>query len=113
MNSSVLEKSKAMIIVEMIEYVTNSIISKNILNKSNGNVCLMSFDIGESLLEKVIPFDALMQIIDGSAEIVIDGKSHFLDVGKSIIIPAHSSNLVKANERFKMILTIIKSGYES
>jgi quercetin dioxygenase-like cupin family protein len=69
-------------------------------------------DTGEELTEKTSPFDTFIQVIDGKAEIIIDKISYFLNTGQSIIIPAHSSNIVKANERFKMISTIIKSGYE-
>jgi quercetin dioxygenase-like cupin family protein len=72
----------------------------------------MSVDTGEELVEKTSPFDSFAQIIDGKAEIVIDGESHLLDTGQSIIIPAHTPNKINANERFKMILTVIKSGYE-
>jgi quercetin dioxygenase-like cupin family protein len=64
------------------------------------------------LAEKISPFDNFIQIIEGSAEIVIDGTPNVLQTGSAIIIPAHSSNYIKANERFKMISTIIKSGYE-
>lgn len=106
------EKSKALIIVEIIEYIPNSVVSKTIIKKSTGNISLMSFDSGEGLTEKTSPFDTFAQIIDGKAEIVIDGKSHLLATGQGIIIPAHLSNLIKANGRFKMISTIIKSGYE-
>jgi quercetin dioxygenase-like cupin family protein len=107
-----IEKAKAHIIDEIIEYVPNSVVSKSIIKKTTGNISAVSFDTGEALAEKVIPFDTFVQIIDGKAEIVIDGKSNFLVTGQSIIIPAHTSNIVKANERFKMISTIIKSGYE-
>jgi quercetin dioxygenase-like cupin family protein len=107
-----LEKSKAFIIVEIIEYVSNSVVTKTIIKKSTGNVSAEAFDTGEGLGEKISPFDTFAQIIDGKAEIVIDGKSHFLNTGESIIIPAHTPNVIKANERFKMISTIIKSGYE-
>jgi quercetin dioxygenase-like cupin family protein len=106
------EKSKAFIIVEIIEYVPNSVVTKTIIKKSTGNVSAEAFDTGEGLSEKISPFDTFAQIIDGKAEIVIDGKSHFLNTGQSIIIPAHTPNIIKANERFKMISTIIKSGYE-
>ena len=107
-----LEKSTAHIIVEIIEYAPNSVVSKTIINKTTGNINVVSFDAGEGLGEKIIPYDTFVQIIDGKAEVVIDGKSHLLDTGQSIIIPAHTSNIVKANERFKMISTIIKSGYD-
>ncbi|MCP9768668.1 cupin [Lacihabitans sp. LS3-19] len=107
-----LEKSKAVITVEIIEYLPNSVVIKTILKKSTGNISVMSFDSGEGLTEKTTPFDSFAQIIDGTAEIVIDGISHVLNTGQSIVIPAHSPNLVKPNGRFKMILTVIKSGYE-
>lgn len=112
MANTEVEKSKALIIVEIIEYVLNSVVTKTIIRKTTGNVCAVSFDSGEALTEKTSPFDTFIQIIEGRAEIVIDGKSNILNTGQSIIIPAHTSNIVKANERFKMISTIIKSGYE-
>lgn len=107
-----LEKSKAHIIVEIIEYMTNSVVIKTIIKKSTGNISVMSFDSGEGLTEKTSPFDTFAQIIDGKAEIVIDKVSHMLESGEGIIIPAGSPNFIKPNGRFKMILTIIKSGYE-
>lgn len=106
------EKGKTHIIVEIIEYVSHSVVIKSIIKKTTGNISAVSFDTGEALTAKTIPFDTFAQIIDGKAEIVIDGISNYLDTGQSIIIPAHTSNVVKANERFKMISTIIKSGYE-
>jgi len=107
-----IEKAKALIIVEIIEYIPNSVVSKTIIKKTTGNISAVSFDSGEALTEKIIPFDTFVQIIDGKAEIVIDGVSNMLETGQSIIIPAHTANIVKANERLKMISTIIKSGYE-
>ena len=107
-----LEKSKAYITVEIIEYVPNSVVIKTILKKSTGNISVMSVDSVEGLTEKISPFDTFVQIIEGKAEIVIDGKSVVLETGQSMIIPAHKSNFTKANGRFKMISTVIKSGYE-
>lgn len=112
MKNDELEKSKAVITVQIIEYEPHSVVSKTIINKTTGKVSVMSFDNGEALIETTIPFDAFVQIIDGRAEIVLAGTSHLLETGESIIIPAHTANIVKANERFKMILTVIKSGYE-
>ena len=112
MDNSELEKSKAFITVEIIEYVPNSVVIKTILKKSTGNISVMSADSGEDLTEKTSPFDTFAQVIDGEAEIVINGESKLLKVGQSIVIPAHAPNLIKPNGRFKMILTIIKSGYE-
>ena len=112
MDNTELEKSKAHIVVEIIEYMPNAVVSKTIIKKSTGNISVMSFDSGEGLTEKISPFDTFVQIIEGMAEIVIDGTSNLLKSGQGIIIPAHQPNIVKANGRFKMILTIIKSGYE-
>jgi len=106
------EKAVPHIIVEIIEYVPNSVVIKSIIKKTTGNITAISVDSGEAMTEKTTPFDTYVQIIDGRAEIVIDGNSNLLDTGQSIIIPAHTSNIVKANERFKMISTTIKSGYE-
>jgi quercetin dioxygenase-like cupin family protein len=112
MENSELEKSKSHITVEIIEYVPNSVVNKTILKKSTGNISVMSFDSGKGLTEKTTPFDSFAQIIDGQAEIVICGESNYLKMGESIVIPAHAPNFVRPNGRFKMILTVIKSGYE-
>jgi len=110
--NSELEKSKAHIIVEIIEYMANSVVIKTIIKKSTGNISVMSFDSGEGLTEKTSPFDTFVQILEGKAEIVIDKATTLLESGQGIIIPAHASNFIKPNGRFKMISTIIKSGYE-
>lgn len=107
-----LEKSKAHIIVEIIEYLPNSVVIKTILRKSTGSISVMSFDSGEGLTEKTSPFETFAQIIEGKAEIVIDKISSLLESGQGIVIPAHLPNYIKPNGRFKMILTTIKSGYE-
>ena len=112
MNNNELEKAKTYISVEIVQYIPNSVVTKIILKKSTGNISVMSFDSGESLTEKTSPFDTFLQIIEGKAEVVIDGESFILNAGQSIIIPAHKPNIIKANERFKMTSTIIKSGYE-
>jgi quercetin dioxygenase-like cupin family protein len=88
------------------------VVIKTIIKKTTGNISAVSFDSGEALTEKSSPFDTFIQVIDGKAEIIIDGKSHLLETGQSIIIPAHSKNSLKANVRFKILSTIIKSGYE-
>ena len=107
-----LEKAISHIIVEIIEYVPNSVVIKTIIKKSTGNISVMSFDSGEGLTEKISPFDTYAQIIEGKADIVIDKVSNVLESGQGIIIPAHAPNHINPNGRFKMILTIIKSGYE-
>lgn len=106
------EKAKVLVMVEVTEYIPHAVISKTILKKPTGDVSVVAFDSGEELIEKTSPFDIFVQIIDGKAEILINDESHLLETGQSIIIPAHRPNVVKANVRFKMISTIIKSGYE-
>jgi quercetin dioxygenase-like cupin family protein len=107
-----LEKSRAHIVVEIVEYAPHAVVSKSILTKTTGNVCISSFDAGEELDEKVSPFDIFIQIIDGSAQVDINHKHYKLSLGEGIIIPAHASHRFSANEQFKMISTLIKSGYE-
>ncbi len=107
-----LEKSKSHIIVEIIEYTPDSAVIKTIIRKSTGNISVMSFDSGEGLTEKTSPYDTFTQLIEGTAEIVINKQSNWLNSGQGIIIPAHAPYFIKANSRFKMILTIIKNGYE-
>ncbi len=107
-----LEKSKIHILIEIIEYVPNSVVSKTIIRKTTGNISVLAIDTGEALAEKISPFDTFIQIIEGTAEVVIDDQPNILHMGQGIIIPAHTSNIVRANGRFKMISTVIKSGYE-
>lgn len=106
------KKSEAHIIVEIIEYIPNAVVSKTIIKKSTGNITAMSFYRGEELAEKTSPFDTYVQIIHGAAQITIDDKLNTLKLGDGIIIPAHSLHHFNANEQFKMISTVIKSGYE-
>jgi len=109
---SEMEKSKIHIIVEIIEYVPNTVVSKTIIKKSTGNITISSFDEGEELAEKTSPFDNYIQIIDGAAEVTINEKTYKLRLGEGIIIPAHVGHCFNAHEQFKMISTVIKSGYE-
>jgi len=107
-----LQKSKPHIIVEILEYVPNSILMKTIIKKTTGNIIVSSLDAGEELSEKTLPFDTFIQIIDGAAQVAIGNKKYKLRLGEGIIIPAHVSHCFTATEQFKMISTIIKSGYE-
>lgn len=107
-----IEKSKIHILIEIIEYVANSVVTKTIIRKTTGNISVVAIDTGEALAEKISPFDTFVQIIEGTAEVVIDNQPSLLQTGEGIIIPAHTSNIIKANGRFKMISTVIKSGYE-
>ena len=82
------------------------------LKKTTGNITVSSLDAGEELTEKTLPFDTFIQIIDGIAELTINKKNYKLRLGEGIIIPAHTAHCFNANVQFKMISTIIKSGYD-
>ena len=110
--SKEIEKAKIHIILKIIEYKPNSVLSRTIIKKTTGNVTVSSFAAGAELAEKTSPFDNFIQIIDGAAEITIDEKVYNLKLGQGIIIPAHAKHCSKAGEQFKMISTVIKSGYE-
>ncbi len=112
MDTNEIKKSIAHITADVIGYVPNSVAIRTILKKSTGKIIVMSFDAGQGLSEKTIAFDTFVEIIDGKATIVIDGVPKELLTGESIVIPAHAPNIVKPNGRFKMIMTVIKSGYE-
>jgi len=112
MKTAGIESSKTHILIEIIEYVPSSVVSKTIIRKTTGNISVVAIDTGEALAEKISPFDTFIQVIEGKAEIVINEESNNLQTGQAIIIPAHASNIIRANERFKMISTVIKSGYE-
>ena len=109
MSSNEFEKSKVFCFDKSIEYAEGGIVSKTVLKKQTGNISLFSFDKGEALSEHTAPFDAMIQIVDGRGEIIIGGKSYFLETGESIIMPANITHAVKAVEKFKMVLTMIKS----
>ena len=112
MDTNEIEKGKAHIIVKIIEYIPNAVLSKTIIKRTTGNITASAFDVGEELPEKTSPFDSYVQIIDGAAELTMDKKKYQLNLGQGIIIPAHCTHHFNANEQFKMISTIIKSGYE-
>lgn len=107
-----IEKAKVHIIVEIIEYVPHAVVSKTIIKKTTGNITVTSLASGEELAEKISPHDTYIQIIDGTAEVIINEKKYKLRLGEGIIIPANVSHCFNANVQFKMISTIIKSAYE-
>ncbi|MBW6501264.1 MAG: cupin domain-containing protein [Bacteroidales bacterium] len=109
MKSNEFEKSKVFSFNGSVNYSDNGIVSKTVLKKETGNISLFAFDRGEALSEHTAPFDALIQVVDGKGEIIIGGKSFILDAGQSIIMPANIPHAVRAVEKFKMVLTMIKS----
>ncbi len=105
-------KGVPQIIVEIVEYVPHAVVCKTIINKSTGKVSAFSFDKGEEFCEKTIAHDMYVQIIDGMAEVTINGKLFKLPLGSGIVIPAHAPHCFQATVQFKMLTTIIKSSYE-
>lgn len=94
---------------KIINYQEGSIVSKEIISKPTGTVTLFAFDKGQGLSEHTAPYDALVMIIDGVAQITVDGQNHEVKMGEMLIMPANSSHSLKAIQSFKMILTMIKS----
>ena len=109
MSSNEFTKSEVFSFSNSVDYAEGAIVSKTVLKKQTGNISLFSFGKGEALSEHTAPFDALIQVVDGRGEIIIGGKSFFLKTGQSIILPADIPHSVKAVEKFKMVLTMIKS----
>ena len=109
MKNKEFEKSKIFNYKESIEYSEGAIVSKTVLKKETGNISLFAFAKGEALSEHTAPFDAMIQVVDGKGEIIIGGKSFILETGQTIIMPANITHAVIAVEKFKMVLTMIKS----
>ena len=94
---------------ELVNYQDGAIVSREIIKKPTGNVTIFAFDEGEGLSEHTTPFDALVQVVEGAAEILISGQPHPLQGGEMILLPAGQPHALKALKRFKMILTMIRS----
>ena len=101
-------KAEKFELAEAVEYAGDSVVSKTVVKKDTGNVTLFAFDKGQGLSEHSAPFDAMVNVIDGTADIIIDKKSNILSAGESIIMPANIPHAVKAVEKFKMMLVMIK-----
>ena len=108
METNIFEKATILDFNALVEYSTNGIVSKRVLEKKTGNVTLFAFDEGQKLSEHTAPFDAMVQVIEGKGEIVINGKQFLLNAGSSIIMPANIPHAVNAVSKFKMLLTMIK-----
>ena len=94
---------------DLVTYQEGSIVSRTLINKKTGTVTLFAFDAGQELSEHTTPFDALVYLYDGEAEITISGKTLNIEDGEIIIMPADHPHALKAVKKFKMILTMIKS----
>ncbi len=103
-------KSKALDIVNLVQYEKDSVVSREVIKKELGTVTFFAFDQGQGLSEHSAPFDAMVQIIDGEAEITISGVKNTVKKGEIIIMPANEPHALQAvNSPYKMILTMIKS----
>lgn len=106
--SKKVEISEAINLAESIEYASSSIVSKSVIKKTAGNISLFAFDKGEGLAEHSSPHEALVQILDGVAKIIIGGDPITVCIGESVILPANIPHSLQAEEKFKMMLTMIK-----
>lgn len=100
---------KPNVLVDMVDYQKDAIVSKTIIEKKTGTVTLFAFDAGQGLSEHTAPFDALVQVLDGEVQITISGKPFHLKQGEMIIMPAGEPHALKAVSHFKMLLTMIRS----
>lgn len=103
-----MQKSKALSLKEHVEYASDSIVSKTIISKKTGTVTLFAFDRGQKLSEHTTPFDALVYIVEGEAELIIGGEKVSVSEGQIIVMPADVPHAVIAHKRFKMLLIMIR-----
>jgi len=93
----------------MVEYQVGAVVSRTLIDKKTGTVTLFSFDAGQGLSEHTAPFDALVYLLDGEAEVTISGKPFRLCIGDTITMPAGEPHSLKALKRFKMMLVMVRS----
>ncbi|MFH0846652.1 MAG: cupin domain-containing protein [Chloroflexota bacterium] len=101
--------AKAAKLVELVEYQAKAVVSRTIIEKKTGTVTLFSFDKGQGLSEHTAPYDAMVYLLDGQAQVTIFGKPFNLKAGDMVIMPANQPHALKAVERFKMLLIMIRS----
>ncbi len=104
-----MDHSQIINFTDSVDYAVDGIVSKRILEKSAGNVSLFSFDKGQKLSEHSAPYDAMIQVLEGQAQVTINKEPYDLKQGETIIMPANIPHAVVATEKFKMLLTMIKS----
>ena len=109
--SSVLQAclGKAQKLAGLIEYADDAVVSKTILDKPVGTITLFAFDKGQKLSEHTAPYDAVVQVLDGQAQLTIGGKEVKVSTGEIVIMPADVPHAVTAKDRFKMLLTMIRA----
>ena len=102
-------KAVVLPLADLAAYQEGAIVSRQITKAEAGNVTLFAFDAGQELSEHTAPFDALVHLLDGEAEITISGQPFHLKTGEAIIMPANQPHAVKATKQFKMLLTMIRA----
>ena len=102
-------RSQVILPADLVEYQSDAIVSRTVVEKPTGTVTVFAFDEGQALSEHTSPFDAMVQVLDGEAEITIEAKLFRLAAGQVLIMPANVPHAVKAVKRFKMLLTMIRS----
>lgn len=103
-----LEKGMVFNAKNVIDYAEGGVVSKELVHSNAGSVTLFSFDAGQGLSEHTAPFDALIQVIDGSMELTVEDVRHIINTGGSFVIPSGARHSVNAADRFKMIITMIR-----
>lgn len=106
--SELFKKASVLNLKQSVDYSEGGIVSKQVVKNNSGNLTLFSFDKGQGLSQHTAPFDAVVQILDGEAEVILNGVPHLLKEGETIIMPANVPHALNAVERFKMLLTMIK-----
>jgi quercetin dioxygenase-like cupin family protein len=109
MNTTTDITAQTLTLKDMITYQDGSVVSRTLIDKKVGTLTLFAFDAGQGLSEHTAPYDATIQVIDGEAEVIIEGKSHAVAAGQLIIMPANRPHSVRANLRFKMLLIMIRA----
>jgi quercetin dioxygenase-like cupin family protein len=100
---------KALTMSELVAYQDGSVVSKTLIDKKVGTVTLFSFGAGQGLSEHTVPYDAFVQVVDGEAEVTINGEAQIVNTGQMIIMPANIPHELKAVKPFKMLLVMIRS----
>jgi quercetin dioxygenase-like cupin family protein len=102
------EKGKTFVLNEQIDYAEGGVVSKELIHNDAGSVTLFSFDEGQGLSEHIAPFDAFIYVVDGEMELTVEGRAHVIRAGEGFVIPSGARHSVKAAQRFKMVITMVR-----
>ncbi len=94
---------------ELVEYQRGAVVSRTLIKRPSGSVTVFAFDAGESLSEHAVPFEALIEVVEGEAKVTLSGQAHRMGAGESLLMPAKAPHAVEAPKRFKMLLTLYKA----